>query len=165
MAGTEPCPGCGWRSGEPGDGLAEGYQASAACHRAFCALTAYTAGKGDRAFIHQYAVDAYAAQHVGNGMKPIRAAFALVGLYHAVERGFDGRQVQRVHTLLARRKRPWRDLVPPSPTAYVITAADVCQQAAGEPRDVLLRAWMRDVWNAWGHEHAWVRDVCRTLLA
>jgi hypothetical protein len=40
--------------------------------------------------------------------KPIAVAFSLAGLYLHVEKGFSGRQVQRAHMQLARRrKRTW----------------------------------------------------------
>ena len=48
-----------------------------------------------------------AAQHLVHGESPIRGAFALAGLCLAVEREFTGRQVQCVHTLMARRHRTW----------------------------------------------------------
>ena len=63
--------------------------------------------RGDLTFIHQHVVDAWAAQHADSNTKPIRLAFALVGLYLHLERGFSGRQVQRVHMKLSRRSRRW----------------------------------------------------------
>ena len=44
-------------------------------------LQYYTLGHGDHTFIHQHAVDAWAAQHADHNTKPITLAFALVGLY------------------------------------------------------------------------------------
>jgi hypothetical protein len=73
------------------------------CHE----LTAYTLSHTGPAFIHQYAVDAFAAQTADDTTKPIRLAFALVGLCLAAERQYSGRNVQRVHTLLARRRKRW----------------------------------------------------------
>ncbi len=64
-------------------------------------LLYYTLAHGDRWFIHQQLVDAYGAQHVRQSKSTIGAAFALAGLYLAVERGFKGRQVQKVHMLMA----------------------------------------------------------------
>jgi hypothetical protein len=42
---------------------------------------AWTMSLRDSAFVHQYVVDAWAAQHAENGSKPIGVAFALIGLY------------------------------------------------------------------------------------
>jgi hypothetical protein len=48
-----------------------------------------------------------AVQHAGNDMKNITIAFSLIGLYYAVEHGFTGKQVQRVHMLLSKQKHNW----------------------------------------------------------
>src|SRR6185295_5352013 len=61
------------------------------------ALCCYTLERGDAAFIHQHVVDAFIAQNAGEHTKPIGLAFALIGLYLHLERGFSGKQVQRVH--------------------------------------------------------------------
>lgn len=52
---------------------------------------------GDAFFIHQVAVDAYAAQHAGPASKTITIAFALIGLCLLLERGYTGKAVQRAH--------------------------------------------------------------------
>lgn len=113
---------------------------------------------------HQHLVDAYSAQHSGNGMKPITTAFSLIGLYYAVEKGFNGRQVQRVHTLLIRLNHRWEPLQPPDRSVCSLTVLDVLNEQPGERRDNQLREWMLDVWKGWEHQHDWVRDICRTLL-
>jgi uncharacterized protein DUF5946 len=74
---------------------------------AYNELQGYTLGLGDERFIHQHVVDAWMAQHADERTKPIGLTFALVGLYLHVQRGFSGRQVQRAHMFLARRKRTW----------------------------------------------------------
>ena len=70
-------------------------------------LQCYTLGHGDPGFIHQHVVDAWAAQHADEQTKPIGLTFALIGLYLHVERGFSGRQVQRVHMILSQYERTW----------------------------------------------------------
>jgi uncharacterized protein DUF5946 len=57
-------------------------------------LCAYTLNHRNPCFIHQYVVDAFAAQHVDTASKPITLTFALVGLYSHVERNQAGKQVQ-----------------------------------------------------------------------
>ena len=64
-------------------------------------LAAYTLGRGDAGFIHQHVVDAYAVKTGTDDTKPIRTAQAIIGLYLHAEHGLTGRQVQRVHHLLA----------------------------------------------------------------
>ena len=55
-------------------------------------LYAYTLLRDRSEFIHQHAVDAYAAQHIGKETKPIVLAAALIGLYLFTERGYTGRR-------------------------------------------------------------------------
>ena len=61
----------------------------------------------DPSFIHQHVVDAYAAQYASEKTKPIQLVFALVGLYLYVDKGFTGRQVQKAHMHLAKRRQNW----------------------------------------------------------
>src|SRR5437899_12817476 len=70
-------------------------------------LALYTLMHPDPAFIHQYVVDAFAAQRADAQTKAITLTFALVGLYLHIERNYSGKDVQRVHSLLARHRRPW----------------------------------------------------------
>src|SRR2546421_11558897 len=64
-------------------------------------LMAWTMSVRDSAFVHQHVVDAWAAQHADERSKPIGVAFALIGLYLHLEKGFTGREVQRVHMRLS----------------------------------------------------------------
>ena len=74
--------------------------------------------------------------------------FALVGLYLHVERGFTGRDVQRVHMQLAKRPEPWPVGVLPVARG-AITALDVAASPQGEARDTMIHEWARAVWNAY----------------
>jgi hypothetical protein len=115
--------------------------------QAYDELQCYTLARGDQAFIHQHAVDAWAAQHADERTKPIALTFALVGLYLHLERGFTGRQVQRVHMLLARQKRSWPSFVLPRERG-AITASQVIAVPAGPQRDQAIDAWCASVWDA-----------------
>ena len=114
---------------------------------AYDELAAYTLTLGDPAFIHQHVVDAFAAQHATEATKPITVAFALIGLYLHVERGFTGRQVQRAHMMLARRSRSW-PAIPLPEHRGAMTAADVLAAPAGSERDRAIDAWCASVWSA-----------------
>jgi hypothetical protein len=105
----------------------------------------YTMGRPG--FILQHVVDAYGAQTASSDSKPIRIVFALVGLYLHVERHFSGRQVQKVHTALGRRKRAWPIVDLPNDRGAV-TVADVLAASAGLQRDKAIDAWCECVWNA-----------------
>ena len=110
-------------------------------------LCAYTLSHGDPRFIHQHVVDAFAAQHADENSKPIGLTFALVGLYLHVERRFTGRQVQRAHMTLARRKRSWPRFPLPADRG-AITAVEVMAAAGGEARDRAISEWCAAVWQA-----------------
>src|SRR5947209_11915859 len=107
------CPGCGLplpsQDLEPDAKL----NASGECRAVAYELTYYTLGHGDPRFIHQHLVDAYGAQHVRASKSNIGAAFALAGIYLAMERGFTGRQVQQMHIVMARPPRVWPAFEPP----------------------------------------------------
>ena len=127
-------------------------------------LTAYTLGHMDPAFIHQYVVDAFAAQTADADTKPITLAFALVGLYLAAERQYSGRQVQRVHTLLARRRRRWPSFDIPDHRGP-ITVLDVMDTAPGPGRDEMIRMWVASVWQAYVAQRDGVLDLLKTELS
>jgi hypothetical protein len=114
----------------------------------YYALLYYTLSHPDPAFIHQNAVDAYAAQHAEENSKPIAVAFALIGLYLYVEKGFSGRQVQQRHMQLAKRRKQWPAFALP-PQRGTVTISDVLAAPAGEKRDQMIREWCFSVWSAW----------------
>jgi hypothetical protein len=126
-------------------------------------LSFYTLGLGDRAFLHQNIVDAYAAQHVDEQTKPIRAVFALIGLYLTLEKGFTGRQVQQMHMRLAKQRKQWPKLSPPETTAC-ITVADVLTITPGEARDQAIRNWCAAVWKIWQPQRNTIVELVRTEL-
>jgi len=123
-------------------------------------LQSYTLARGDRAFIHQHVVDAWTAEHADERTKPIALTFALVGLYLHVERGFSGRQVQRVHMILARHKRSWPSFALP-PERGSITASQVVAAPAGPERDQAIDVWCASVWNAYRESHRAVTELLK----
>ena len=100
-------------------------------------------------FILQHVVDAFAVQAVGDDSKPIGLVFGLVGLYLRVEKQFSGRQVQRVHMELGRRKREWPRVYVPEDRGSM-TVADVLAASPGAERDAAIDNWCRSVWTAFG---------------
>lgn len=123
------------------------------------ALYAYTLGRGDAAFIHQHAVDALCAQKADVATPPIRLAFALVGLHLRVERGYTGRQVQRVHAMLADRATTWPVFELPASRGE-ITIQNVLAAPEGPERDAAIDAWCASVWSAY---KAYTDDVVGLL--
>ena len=125
---------------------------------AYDELRYYTLAHPDPSFIHQQVVDAFAAQHANAQTKPIALTFALVGLYLLVERGFSGRQIQRVHTELASRKRIWPQFPLPSDRG-VITVIEVVAAPPGAERDKAIHAWCASLWDAFRDSHRAVADL------
>lgn len=127
---------------------------------AYNSLCAYTLLLGDAAFIHQHVVDAYAAQSADAQSKPIRVAFALVGLYLLVEKQFSGRQVQRAHMQLGQHKRDWPSFVLPAARGSM-TAVDVMAEREGPGRDDAINAWCVSVWAAYSENRETVDALLR----
>lgn len=125
---------------------------------AYDELQCYTLAHGDRAFIHQHVVDAWAAQHADERTKPIKLTFALVGLYLHVEKGFSGRQVQRTHMTLAQHKRNWPSFALPQGRGS-ITASFVMSRDAGPERDQAIEAWCASVWEAFRESRQAVAEL------
>jgi hypothetical protein len=125
---------------------------------AYDALQCYTLAHGKPEFIHQHVVDAWTAQHADEQTKPIGLTFALVGLYLHLERGFSGRQVQRAHMALGRRKRSWPSFILPRDRGSV-TASQVMAAPPGPQRDRAIDAWCASVWDAFRENHALVADL------
>lgn len=120
-------------------------------------LSAYTLELRDPAFIHQHVVDAFMAQHASEETKPIGLTFALIGLYLHVEHGTTGRDVQKIHVLLGRRRRAWPRFRLPASRGS-ITAVDVMAAPRGEERDRAIDAWCASVWGAF-------RDARETIVS
>jgi hypothetical protein len=112
----------------------------------------------DEEFWHQHVVDAFAAQRATERTKRITLAFALIGLYLYLERGFTGWQVQRAHGDLARRKGEWPRFELPRERGAV-TAAEVAKMPAGVERGRAIRAWCEAVWGAYAGSHGAVRAL------
>jgi hypothetical protein len=125
---------------------------------AYHELCCYTLARGDPEFVHQYVVDAFAAQHADEQTKPIKLTFALIGLYLHVEKKFSGRAVQRAHQLLAQKKRSWPSFPLPSDRGTV-TVADVIAVPAGRERDAAIHDWCVSVWNAYRDSHRVVAEL------
>ena len=153
------CPGCGLRLPELRDEAPKPQvNASAECQRLCHVLSLYTLSHGDPFFIHQVAVDAYAAQHAGPASKTITVAFALVGLCLLLERGYTGKAVQQAHMRFANRSKQWPSFDPPAHKGNV-TVADVLRVVPGSERDTAILRSAASVWTAWEQAHPAVRSL------
>jgi len=126
-------------------------------------LLYYTLAHPSLSFIHQNVVDAYAAQKADDTTKPIAIVFALLGLYLYVERGFTGRQVQKAHMQLAKRRKQWlRPQLPRERGSVAI--ADVIGAAPGRQRDAMIHDWCVSVWEAWRSARDQIVELARDEL-
>lgn len=125
----------------------------------------WTLARTGPAFLHQYTVDAFAAQHASPADKPIKVVFALVGLYLHLERGFDGRQVQRAHMQLVEKnpRRAWE--MPRLPKERgAVRVADVLESPEGLEREVLVDVWCNSVWQCYEDVHGQIAELCAVEL-
>lgn len=119
---------------------------------AYDQLCFYTLSHPDPAFIHQYVVDAYAAQYADGKSTPIGVDFVLADLYLHLEKGYTGREVQLAHMRLATEKKELPVFKLPASRGDV-TSKDVLRAAPGAERDQAIREWSASVWQAWSGSH------------
>jgi Family of unknown function (DUF5946) len=115
---------------------------------AYHELCGYTLTHAGREFIHQYVVDAWAAQHATPDGKPIAITFALAGLYLHLEKKRTGREAQLAHMQMAKKKRTWPTFVLPAHRGDV-TAIDVLRAPEGPERHEAIDRWCASVWAAY----------------
>ncbi len=156
------CPGCGIQLESANSELDDKVNASRACRDLYHLLTYYTTSLGDFYFIHQLAVDAYLAQHHRQQVKPIGITFALVGLYLVNERGYTGKQVQRVHMALANKNKVWPQFSVPKLRA-ALTVKDVVE-APDEEKQVMIKRWHASVWDIWKSERGTIAGLLKQYL-
>lgn len=130
---------------------------------AYNQLAYYTLSLQDPSFIHQHIVDTYTAQNANDHTKPIAITFALVGLYLCVEKHFSGRQVQEMHTIMARHKTVWPEFPLPVNRGE-ITIHDVLLTSPGEDRNIMIQKWCVSVWDAYEKSHATVRELALQFI-
>ena len=82
----------------------------------------------------------------------------LVGLFLLVERRLSERQVQRVHTELARIKQAWPVFALPAERGR-ITVFEVVVAPEGIERDAAIHVWCRSVWEAFRESRQRVVDL------
>lgn len=128
---------------------------------AYDEVYAYTMGRPG--FILQHVVDAHAVQTANADSKPIAVVFGLVGLYLRVEKQFSGRQVQKIHMELGRRKREWPRIDLPGDRGHM-TVSDVLAAPAGAERDAAIDDWCRSVWAAFGANRQTILDLLSPIL-
>jgi len=157
------CPGCKVELPDHQNDPPDRFNASGACWQAFSDLESYTVSLRDPEFIHQHVVDTYAAQHAGGKTRNITVIFGLIGLYLTMEKEYTGKEVQRAHMLIAKKRKTWPPLDPPEKTFHV-TVADVLRANTDSEKKAAIHRWMTEVWEGWADRHEWIRETTETLL-
>ncbi len=152
LALSQVCPRCGAK-----------LPAGTSCQEMCDELYAYTLSRDRGEFIHQHAVDAYAAQHIGKDTKPIALAAALIGLFLFCERGHTGREVQRVHMDLGNKMKTWPLFEAPLEPAR-LTVMEPLSVPPGPERDERIKQWARAVWEMSRERHGEVEMLLGQAL-
>jgi hypothetical protein len=162
------CPGCGLVLPATGSAVeTRGFRATPECVALVGEVTAFGMQHPDvLGRWHQTSVDAYAAQHVGPGTRPISIWFALNGLYLVLEREFNGIQARQAHGHLANTvpASSWRSFEPPMDPGAV-TVLDVALSGTAEEQAIAVLDWGASVWKTWAHVHDEVRATTERQLA
>jgi hypothetical protein len=155
------CAGCGLQLAKKSIGSSKIYNASGECFELYCELTSYTLTEASHEFIHQHVVDSYAAQHSGGITKNIATMYALIGLCLMIDHGLTGKQVQKVHMRMPKRK--WEKLDPPTDSKWM-TIRDVLKAENSSERKALIRKWAISVWKSWKNYHDYIGNIAKKYL-
>jgi ABC-type protease/lipase transport system fused ATPase/permease subunit len=69
-------------------------------------------------------------------------------LYLFIERNYTGKQIQQLHTQMAKNKKNWPSIILPADRGN-IHVADVLAAPPGAARDAMIRTWCASVWTAY----------------
>ncbi len=153
---SEDCPGCGVRL-LPVDGPRHRYMtASPSCWAAFGQVLAADYASRDRMRFHQLVVDAYAAQHPGEGRREQAQSLGLhlMTLCLFLECGVDPALGTELHQRMIRR--PTFHPLRPSGTSRLTVLHMPVEGSAGTARAAAYE-WGQAVWDLYAHEHPTVR--------
>jgi hypothetical protein len=107
--------------------------------------------------VHQMTVDTYAVQHAGARHPDKSVAVHLVGLHLMLLEGVRPPFVPPLLQQLASRTRTWPHFDPPADRG-ALTVFDV---ATASDHAAVVRAWAKQVWNAWMPHHAAVERFAK----
>lgn len=126
-------------------------------------LSYYTLEHHNPNFVHQHIVDAFTAQNADKNTKNIAITFALVGLYLFLEKNFTGKEVQKIHMKMAKKKRKWPKFELPEKRGE-ITVSDVLKTNSGKFRDEMIKKWCASVWETFDENHEKVAKLLEDYL-
>lgn len=162
------CPGCGIHLPDGGHPEPPRLHASAACEAVHAEILGYEFQHPVMLRYHQLTVDAYGAQHAGEGAPPIRVAYSLAGLWLAIEHEFSAEDVRAVHRRMGHPGPTWPVFEPPRPPRSWLTALDVAEagvrqhSVGGHAR--AAGQWAESVWSVWLEAVPGVDDAVEGML-
>ncbi len=153
------CPGCRLKIETTNSQIDRDFNASASCRELVYQLSYYSLSLRDDYFIHQLVVDTYAAQHSKIAEKPIRLAFALIGLYLVNEKGYTGKEVQLAHMAIGKISKVWPRFTIPKSKDWLTVKQVV--ESEHNIKEEMIKKWSRSVWEVWAQD----KDVITGLLS
>ena len=168
MAGSTICPACGVQLPASNWEKDPKQNYSPECWQLYGEVSGFELNHVELLRFHQITVDAYGAQHVGGDGRGIRAAYSLVGLHLAFDRGLNGVEVRSAHQQMGKPDATWPAFMPP-PNAGGLTVLDVAK--AGVRTDSVsghadaIQRWATEAWRAWTPQHSTVSALTDRLLA
>jgi Family of unknown function (DUF5946) len=158
------CPGCGAVLADDDWPLRRKLKASPACWHVYTTVVGHESEHlVELGGLHQLTVDAYGAQHAGEGSPAIGLPFSLIGLHLALDEEWTGLQVRAAHQAIAQRRPAWPSFARPDHPEWLVIA-DVATATNPEDHARLVKNWAASVWQAWSPEHARVREWANLVL-
>lgn len=157
-ASVIPCIGCGALVPDSSGPTHAYIGASPGCWAIYGEILAREYGEFRYPPVHRLTVDAYAAQHPGTpSRRSIQSvAVHLIGLYLALELGFEAPKVTQVMGRLLKDPGIYVWLDPPARMGD-ITVLDVVRARDLAEHERLVNQWAQAVWQAWAVHHSTIR--------
>ena len=156
VQGLTTCPGCGLRLPAEQGPTHRYMTASPACWRSFSELLATLYSTSDRLVFRQLVVDAYAAQHPGEGRREQvqSVGIHLMTLCLFLEHGVDPSRGSDLHQRMIRRPNFHR-IEPTGPSHLNVRHLPL----DGSAKDTQKRSyeWAQAVWDLYADDHGTVR--------
>lgn len=167
MTGTRPCPGCGAEVPEA-DGPVHAYVASSpGCWETFGEVQTDEAQRFGYPAAHRVAVDAYMAQHPGDGSdrRDRQSVFVhLVGLCAVVEHRLPHTYATKLLGQVIRRRGGDFPVLQRTEGAGALTVLHMVGSTDLADYERRAREWAAAVWASWSAQHELIRSELATVL-
>lgn len=155
------CPECGSIAEEVDGPIHEYMISSPGCWKVFCDVLNKEYSDPDFMKVHRLTVDAFACQHVGDDDPRAKQSVMvhLLALHLALDLKLKFSEIPNVMDFAIRElKGKFPKLDRPDFTD-VMKVTDVLVAESADEHCRLVTKWAEQVWSAWHHEHARIRDT------